>query len=131
MMTKEDHIKYWVDSAQKDWEAVESLFVSKNYLHALFFAHLLLEKLAKAHWVKNNQENIPPRVHNVVWLLEQSNIDMGVNTMEFLEHFNDFQLSGRYPDYTNTIYKRCTKDYTFEQLEKVKEAKQCLIEMLQ
>ena len=131
MMTKEEHINYWVDTAQKDWAAVESLFVTKNYLHSLFFAHLVLEKLAKAHWVKNSQENIPPKVHNVVWLLEQSNIDMGEDTMKFLEMFNRFQLSTRYPDYVSDMYKICSKDYTAGQLEKVKEIRQCLIEMLQ
>jgi hypothetical protein len=50
--------------------------------------------------------------------------------IDFLEEFNKFQLSGRYPDYMNTMYNMCTKDYTFEQLEKAKEVRQCLIEML-
>ena len=130
-MTKEDHVNYWIDTAQKDWAAVESLFDSKNYLHSLFFAHLVLEKLAKAHWVKNSQENIPPKVHNVVWLLEQSNIDFGEDNMKFLEMFNRFQLSTRYPDYVSDMYKICSKDYTAGQLEKVKKIRQCLIEMLQ
>jgi DNA polymerase III sliding clamp (beta) subunit (PCNA family) len=65
-----------------------------------------------------------------VWLLEQSNIDLGDDKMNFLNEFNDFQLSGRYPDYTNSIYKRCNKEFTLEQLEKVKEIRQCLIEMM-
>jgi len=78
MMTKEQYIDYWVDTAQKDWIAVESMFDTKNYLHCLFWAHLTLEKLAKALWVK----------------------------------------------------KMCTKEFTYAQLEKIKEIKQCLIEML-
>jgi hypothetical protein len=47
-MTKEEHIKFWTETAEKDWNAVENLVASKNYLHALFFAHLVLEKLTKA-----------------------------------------------------------------------------------
>jgi len=129
-MTKEEHIKFWTDTAEKDWNAVENLVASKNYLHALFFAHLVLEKLTKAHWVKTHQDNVPPRVHNVIWLLEQSNVDLGEETMDFLDGFNTFQLSGRYPDYQNKIYKMCTKEFTETQLEKVKEIKQCLTEML-
>ena len=131
MMTKKQYIYYWVDTAQNDWIAVESLFDTKNYMHCLFWAHLVLEKLAKAHWVKTHEDNIPPKVHNVVWLLEESNIDLGEETMNFLKKFNAFQLSGRYPDYTNSIYIMCTKDFTYNQLEKVREVRQCLIEMLQ
>ena len=130
-MTKEEHIKYWMNTAEDDWITVEAMFEMKRYLHCLFWAHLTLEKLTKAHWVKNHQDNIPPKVHNIVWLLEQSDIDLGIEMIDFLEGFNKFQLSGRYPDYSNNLYKRCTKELTFAQLEKVKEVRQCLIEMLQ
>ena len=130
-MTKEEHINYWIDTAHKDWIAVESMFNTKNYLHCLFWAHLVLEKLAKAHWVKSHQDNIPPKIHNVVWLLEESNIVLEENIMVFLKKFNEFQLSGRYPDYQYNLYKVCTKKFTFDKLEKVKEIRQCLIEMLQ
>jgi HEPN domain-containing protein len=130
MMTKEEHIDHWVDTAQNDWKATGDMFDTKNYMHCMFWAHLVLEKLAKAHWVRTHIENIPPKVHNVLWLLEQSNIDLGIEIMNFLGDFNDFQLSGRYPDYANEIYKRCTKEYTFIQLEKVKEARECLLRML-
>jgi len=131
MMTKEQHIDYWLNTAEYDWNGVDGAFNSQNYMHCLFWAHLTLEKLAKAHWVKNNEENIPPKIHNVVRLLEMSNIDLGEKMMKFLSEFNDFQLSGRYPDYTNNIYSRCTKEFTFRKLEKVKEVRQCLLEMLQ
>jgi HEPN domain-containing protein len=131
MMTKEQHINHWVNTAQYDWTGTEHAFGTKDYMHCLFWAHLVLEKLAKAHWVRTHQEDIPPKVHNVVWLLEQSNIDLGEDRMNFLKKFNEFQLSGRYPDYTNDIYKLCTKEFTIAQLDKVKEIRKCLIEMLQ
>ena len=58
-MTKEQHIQHWVDTAQYDWEGAEGAFTIKRYLHCLFWAHLTLEKLAKAHWVKTHTDNIP------------------------------------------------------------------------
>jgi hypothetical protein len=51
--------------------------------------------------------------------------------MEFLANFNDFQLSGRYPDYLNKIHEVCTENFTINELTKVKEIKACLLEMLQ
>jgi HEPN domain-containing protein len=67
MMTKEQYIDYWVDTAQYDWAGVEEAFNAKRYVHCLFWAHLTLEKLAKAHWVRTNQENMPPKIHNEVY----------------------------------------------------------------
>jgi len=130
MMTKEQYIIYWVDSAQYDWEGAEIAFDQKKYLHCLFWAHLALEKLAKAHWVRTHLEDIPPKVHNIVWLLEESGIDLGEANKQFLMEFNDFQLSGRYPDYTNNINKKCTKEFTSIKLDKVKEVRQCLLKTL-
>jgi len=130
MMTKQQHIDYWVNTAEKDWISVDVLFKGKQYLHCLFWSHLVLEKLAKAHWVKNHEDNIPPRVHNIVWLLNESNIDLGEGTMTFLSNFNDFQLSARYPDYVSEIYKIATKNYTKNTLQIIKEIRQCLLKML-
>jgi HEPN domain-containing protein len=66
MMTKQEHIDYWVNTATEDWITVETLFVTGRYMHCLFWSHLTIEKLAKAHWVKNHAENIPPKVHNIM-----------------------------------------------------------------
>jgi len=131
MMTKEQYVDYWVDTSQNDWITVEAMFTANRYLHCLFWAHLVLEKIAKAHWVRTHEDNIPPKVHNIVWLLEESNIEMTTKDITFLEVFNRFQLSTRYPDYLRKIEKLCTKELTIEQLDKVKEIRTCLLEMLQ
>ena len=131
MMTKQQYIDYWTDTAENDWVTVDALFATKRYSHCLFWAHLVLEKLAKAHWVKNHEENIPPKVHNIVWLLEDSGIEISTEDMMFLEVFNRFQLSTRYPDYLRKIDNICTEELTVNQLDKVKEIRQCLLKRLQ
>jgi HEPN domain-containing protein len=131
MLTKSEYIEYWISTAENDWLTVESLFLAKRYLHCLFWAHLALEKIAKAHWVKNHEENIPPKVHNIVWLLEESGVDISDDNKMFLEVFNRFQLSTRYPDYLRKIDELCTEELTEQQLDKIKEMKQCLLKMLQ
>ena len=130
MMTKQQYIDYWITTAENDWETANVLFTMKRYSHCLFWAHLVLEKLAKAHWVKNHEENIPPKVHNVVWLLEESEVDISQENMMFLEMFNRFQLSARYPDYLRKIDKLCTKEFTKNQLDKAKEIRECLLKAL-
>jgi HEPN domain-containing protein len=130
-MTKEQYVEYWIDTAKNDWSTSETLFVAGHYLHCLFFAHLTLEKIAKAHWVKIHQDNIPPRMHNIVWILQESQVGISNEDMIFLEVFNQFQLSTRYPDYLRNIEVLCTKEFTENQLNKVKEVRKCLLEMLQ
>jgi len=131
MMTKQQYIDYWINTAEDDWGSVEWLFKGKKYLQCLFWAHLTLEKLAKALWVKNHTQNTPPKIHNLIWLLKQSNIDLGEENMNFLVNFNNFQLSTRYPDYLNKIYKVCSKRFTENQLNKVKNIRKCLLETVQ
>jgi len=130
MMTKQQYIDYWVETSENDWITVEALFAAKRYSHCLFWAHLVLEKLAKAHWVKNHEENVPPKVHNIVWLLEESKVKVSPEDMMFLEVFNRFQLSTRYPDYLRKIDEFCTEELTVNQLDKVKEIRQCLLNKL-
>ena len=130
-MTKEQYIDYWINSAEEDWLSVDVLLDKKRYLHGLFWAHLVLEKLAKALWVKNHEDNVPPKIHNIVWLLTSSNIDLGKDNMDFLANFNDFQLSTRYPDYLNKIYEICTKDFTTNEMDNIVKIRTCLLKMLQ
>jgi HEPN domain-containing protein len=47
-MDVEKAVQYWLTTATDDLIAAEHLFQSGDYTHALFFAHLYLEKVLKA-----------------------------------------------------------------------------------
>jgi HEPN domain-containing protein len=130
-LTKEEHINYWLTNAEKDWQRAERCFRDKDYLFCLFCIHLCMEKICKAHWVKHNQDNIPPKTHNLLLLIGATNLRFENDDLIFLNDLNKFQLEGRYPDYMGDIYKVCTKLYTYQIMEKAKEIKICLIEKLQ
>ena len=129
-MTKQEHIDYWVRSADDDWEAVESLFEARKNIQCLFFAHLVLEKMLKAHWVQDNEGDIPPRTYNLVRLEDATQLGLDESDVLFLEEFNDFQLEGRYPDYLFEISRWCTSDITKDLLEKTKSLIRCLHEKM-
>ena len=76
MKTKDEHIRYWIEQANDDWTAVNTLFNGKNYLQSLFFAHLVIEKLCKSLWIKHNEEMVPPRTHNLIHLLTATPIQL-------------------------------------------------------
>lgn len=58
-MTKDEIVKYWLNSSDIDSSAMESLFNSGHYLWALFVGHLVLERLLKAFYAKNVGDDIP------------------------------------------------------------------------
>lgn len=130
MMSKEEHINYWIRTAEDDWGVVTTLFEAKKYVQCLFFAHLVLEKWCKAHWVKDNVSNIPPKIHNLVKLVEATSLNLEQTDLDFLRSFNDFQTISRYPDYQFEMNKRFTDEYAAELLEKVKTVRKCLQEKL-
>lgn len=130
-MDKSEHINYWITSSIEDWDTATALLSSKRYLHALFFAHLSLEKICKALWVKSNEDNFPPKIHNLVRILKDTNIKLEINDKTFLEEFNDFQLEGRYPDYLFIIHTKCNLEFTKSLFEKVQEIREWLLKKLQ
>ena len=130
-MNKEEHIRYWVDTAENDWDIVNTLYDAGKYVYSLFFAHLVLEKLSKAIWVKDNELNFPPKVHNIVYILEQTSLELTVEQRKFLVIMNDFQLEGRYPDYKQQIFNLLTKERTDNILSSVRETREWLLKKLQ
>ena len=119
-MTNEEHIKYWLDGAEHDLEAAESLFKSRKYDWCLFLGHIVLEKALKAHFVLLNKK-VPPKTHNLVKLAAQSKLELTEDKKLLFDEVNDFNLEARYPDYKNEFYKSCTKDFAEEYFTKIKE----------
>jgi HEPN domain-containing protein len=128
MLSKEEHIRFWVSQADDDWGAIDALFQKRKFLQSLFWAHLVLEKYCKAIWIRDNVANIPPRTHNLIHLLSQTNLDLTDEQQEFLLHVNRFQIEGRYPDYITFMHEICNETFTEENILKIEIFKEWLIE---
>ena len=129
--TKVEHIDYWLQQAEDDWEAVETLLSGRKNLQALFFAHLTIEKICKAAWIRENSNDIPPKTHNLIFLLSQTSINLKEDQSEFLLNLNRFQIEGRYPDYISKIRQICDDDFTKQMIIKIKEFKLWLLKRMQ
>ncbi len=90
-----------------------------------------MKKIVKAIWIKDHKEDYPPRLYNLVRIIEQTTIKMNDEVLIFLNDLNRFQLEGRYPDYRGMIYKECNLEFTKKILEKANEIKLCLLKHLQ
>ncbi len=50
-------VQYWIDTSEKDYQTMQTLLISGDYSWAMFLGHLVLEKLLKAHYVKNQRKH--------------------------------------------------------------------------
>jgi HEPN domain-containing protein len=90
-------IDYWKTSSDEDFAAAQSLLEKGHIRHSLFFAHLAIEKMLKAH-VTSQTKDVPPRIHNLIRLAEIAKLKLDAEWEEFLREFGAYQLEGRYPD---------------------------------
>jgi len=96
MVDISQQIAYWRTGAGEDWEVARQLVDSGKTRHGLFFAHLALEKLLKAHICKHTGK-LAPKLHNLVRLAEMSELKLGAEHVDVLAEMNEFNLEGRYP----------------------------------
>lgn len=120
------YIKFLKEGALSDYETAALLIASGRTLHGLFFCHLSIEKALKSHVAKQTRE-IPPKTHNLRYLLDRSELMLVENAEDFLGVLMKYQLEGRYPDYNVKIP---SKDTAKQYLEKTKELLEWLISRL-
>ena len=96
-MDVQKQVDYWRIGGQEDLAAAKSLLEKGHLRHGLFFAHLALEKLLKAH-VTRQTKDVPPRIHNLARLSEIAKLSISSEQSSFLNEFGVYQLEGRYPD---------------------------------
>lgn len=131
MRTKQEHINFWIEQASDDWKAVNTLVNGSNYLQSLFFAHLVIEKLCKSLWIKHNDENVPPRTHNLIHLLSSTPVELSDDKREFILNLNRFQLEGRYPAYLTKMHAICNEQFTKTMLKSANQLRLWLLGKVQ
>jgi len=120
-MELQDHIQYWLESAEHDLQTAEALFSSERYDWCLFLAHLVLEKTLKALYVQDNANALPPRTHNLLRLAGHTRVQLTEDHRLFLDEVNDFNLEVRYPEFKREFYKICTRDFAEKYFDRIKE----------
>jgi HEPN domain-containing protein len=119
-MIKDDITKYWIDSSDMDFKAMESLFNSGHYVWSLFVGHLVIEKLLKAYYAKTIGVNVPP-IHNLLKIAEMARLELSYEQRVFLDEVTTFNIRARYPDYKRGFYKKATKEFAEKYLKAIKD----------
>ena len=126
-MDSVDLTKYWFESADNDYETMKVLYNNKKNTWCLFIGHLVIEKLLKGLYAKNNPDNpIAPKIHNLILLSQKANLEVPTEIREKIQTINTFNISARYDDYKKSFDAKCTDDYTKEQVRNIEEVQKWL-----
>ncbi len=124
-MTKDEQIKHWVTLAENDLPVAEHLFENGYYVWCLYIGHLVLEKILKAVYVRDN-DKAPPKTHDLVKLAEKTKLSLSAGQKQFLKKVNNYNQETRYPEFRREAYMVYTKEYASENFDKIKEMYQWL-----
>ncbi len=119
-MDQREIVDYWDSEAEESLQVAWHLFEKKDYSYALFFAHLAIEKIIKAIFVKNTNQQVP-RSHNLLRLAQKAMIEITEDQKRILIRITAFNLESRYPDYKKEFRKKCTLEFTELELQNVTE----------
>ena len=97
---------------------MQNLFLSKDFSWALFIGHLVLEKLLKAHFVKDNQKHAL-FTHDLLRLADLCNFTIDETYKDWLDQITSFNLNARYDSYKSEFYKLCTEEYSLHWKERI------------
>jgi len=94
----EKQIAHWRKGADEAWEtAVDMINKDRRIQFGLFFVHLALEKIVKAH-IWRIKQKMPPHIHNLTRLAEIAELPVDIENKKVLAEVNEFNIEGRYSD---------------------------------
>ena len=128
-MNSIDLMEYWFKSADEDYDTMLYMKAGKKNTWCLFMGHLVIEKLLKGLYAKNNSDDpIAPKIHNLILLSQKANLEVPTEIREKIQTINTFNISARYDDYKRNFDEKCTDDYTSEQVKNIEEVRKWLKE---
>lgn len=122
-------IIHWIESSDHDFKTMNDLYQTQNNNWALFMGHLVIEKLLKALFIKLKDE-FPPMIHDLRRLCEKADIDLDDSRKILLDSISRFNINARYDDYKQSFYQLCTESFTAEWIDKIKDCRLWIKEML-
>jgi len=115
-MNSERQVKYWSDGSIEDISIARLLIEKDKIRYGLFFCHLAVEKLLKAIYVKL-QNDFAPKTHNLLYLCQLCGIEITEDQTAFFAILMKYQITGRYPDATETVHDSELAGKYFDQTE--------------
>ncbi len=123
-MNNIDLMNFWLESSEEDYNVMRVLYNNKKNSYCLFFGHLVIEKLLKALYAKQNKNAAyAPKSHDLLYLAGKIGLKLTEKQEDLLDIITKFNMSARYDDYKREFYVKCTDEYTLEQIKNIEEVR--------
>jgi len=110
----------WLKQADYDMDTADYMFEGGRYFYAVFMCHLAIEKALKGFYRKKLRQE-PPRVHNLIYLLNKIGIKPPEPVGRFIVKLNEASVATRYPEEIGKLQKDFTKGVVKDILSKGRE----------
>jgi len=110
----------WLRQADYDLDTADFMFKGKRYIYAVFMCHLSIEKALKGLF-QERLNKIPPKTHNLIYLIKKANIEIPEDMGRFVVKLNQASIVTRYPEDLNLLQSEYTQSVAKEILSKTKE----------
>jgi len=112
--------QYWFAEAGEALMVADHLIDKGDYSYALFFGHLAVEKSLKGLHAIRQGAHAPP-THNLLRLAKAAGLEPDETRAELLIRITAFNIEARYPDLKHGFRRKCTPEYTAEQMAAIRE----------
>lgn len=117
--------KSFKQSAEYDLQTAEYMLKTGRYIYVVFMCHLSIEKMLKAI-VAEATGNIPPKTHNLIYLIKLADIKLPQDHFDFITKINNASIVTRYPEDFSKLLEVYPKAIAMDYLNHTKEVFKCL-----
>lgn len=94
----------WIKQADYDYDTAKLMRQSGRNFYAVFMCHMAVEKALKAV-VFQKTGDVPPKTHNLFWLLSKIAVKPSQSIGEFIIKLNEANVATRYPEALSEMIK--------------------------
>jgi len=103
-------VRNWVKTSNYDLQTADAMYKAARYLYVVFMCHLAIEKMLKAILVHKYPEDIPPKIHNLINLMQKAEITLPEDLKDFFQRLDNVSVATRYPEDLRTLSKEFNQD---------------------
>ena len=86
----------WFVQSEYDLATAKAMRTGGRNFYAVFMCHMAVEKALKAVLFQNKKE-VPPKTHNLLWLLKSAGLQAPETIGEFISKLSEANTATRYP----------------------------------
>ena len=110
----------WIALTDYDIETARHMLKTGRYLYVVFFFHLSLEKMLKAH-VAVVTQTLPIKTHDLIYLVKKCELELPETHLDFIGKINTASIPTRYPDDLERALKEYPKSVAKDYLSQTQE----------